>query len=77
MSLKTEIQILENEFSILQKQASETSEIWTDTVQKRYYDQFINNLPKEFEIYNIELRNLDLTIETAEQAIENLLSDKE
>jgi hypothetical protein len=72
MSLQVEKQQLENEFSILSQQASQTSEAWNDPVQRRFYDQFINNMPKEFAHFINELHKLDTSFENAERVIASL-----
>ena len=66
---KTELQ---NAFDVLKSQAFETSNSWIDSVQKRFYGQFIDLLPKEFDIYINEFNKLDKSFESAEQTINGL-----
>ena len=63
---------LENAFDVLQQQSASTIENWEDPVQRRFYEQFINSLPKEIHAYLTELTKLDKSFEKAEQAINNL-----
>jgi len=72
MSFQSDKLKLENEFSVLKQQASSTMENWDDQVQRRFYEQFINSLPKEFFAYINELNNLDKSFEFAEEKINNL-----
>ena len=64
---------LENAFDVLKQQAASTFDNWDDPVQRRFYEQFINALPKEFFAFINELNNLDRSFELAEERINNLL----
>ncbi|MEI8203260.1 MAG: hypothetical protein WCH34_09630, partial [Bacteroidota bacterium] len=63
---------LKEDFSVLNNQTLETSEHWNDSVQRRFYEQFINSLPKEFQSYINELDRLDKIFESAEHKINSL-----
>jgi len=63
---------LENDFAILKQQANQTNEAWKDSVQERFYDQFINSLPKEFNYYINALNKLDKLFDSAEHKISDL-----
>lgn len=63
---------LENSFDVLKQQSTSTSANWDDPVQRRFYEQFIDSLPKEFYAYITELYKLDKSFENAEQSIKNL-----
>jgi len=63
---------LENDFAILKQQANQTNEAWKDSVQERFYDQFINSLPKEFNNYINALNKLDKLFDSAEHKISDL-----
>ena len=71
MSFQPDKSQLENTFIVLKQQVHQTSEAWKDSVQERFYEQFINSLPKEFLAYINELNKLDKSFETAEQHISN------
>ena len=73
MSFQSNKLDLENSFDVLKQQSSSTSENWDDPVQRRFYEQFINSLPKEFNAYITELSKLDKSFHNAEQSINNLL----
>ena len=73
MNFQSEKTQLETEFDVLNQQISETSENWDDPVQRRFYEQFINSLPKQFHAYIEELNKMDKTFEKAEENIQNLL----
>ena len=72
MSFQLDKSQLENEFAVLNNQASLTNEEWKDSVQERFYEQFINSLPKEFLAYIKELNKLDQIFEKTEQRIAEL-----
>ena len=72
MSFQPDISQLESSFDVLKQQASSTFENWDDPIQRRFYEQFINSLPKEVLAYINELNKLDKSFETAEQHINNL-----
>jgi hypothetical protein len=72
MSFQPDKSKLENEFDVLKQQASSTCESWDDPVQRRFYEQFVNSLPKEFVVYTNAINKLDKLFETAEQHINNL-----
>jgi hypothetical protein len=72
MSFQPDKSQLENAFAIIKQQASQTNEAWIDSVQERFYEQFINSLPKEFFTYINELNRLDKSFDTAEQHINDL-----
>ena len=72
MSFQPDKTQLESSFDVLKQQTSSTSEEWNDPVQRRFYEQFINTLPKEFNAYINELHKLDKSFVTAEQRISNL-----
>lgn len=73
MSFQADKSQLENEFAVLKQQTIQTNEGWDDPVQRRFYDQFIKTLPKEFYAYINELNKLDKSFEKAEQTISNFL----
>lgn len=72
MSFQPDKSQLESSFDVLKQQASSSSEDWSDPVQRRFYEQFINPLPKLFLEYINELNKLDKSFETAEQNISSL-----
>lgn len=72
MSFKSNRTYLENAFDILKQQSASTLENWNDPVQRRFYEQFINSLPKEVNIFLTELSKIDNSFEKAEQTINNL-----
>jgi len=72
MSFQSDKSKLKSEFDVLKQQASSTFESWDDPVQRRFYEQFVNSLPKEFYAYINELAKLDKSFEKAEQTINNL-----
>ena len=72
MSFQPDKSQLENAFAVLNQQASLTNEEWKDSVQERFYEQFINSLPKEFFAFIKELDKLDKTFERAVQSINEL-----
>jgi len=72
MSFQQEKSELESQYDVLKQQASTTMESWDDPVQRRFYEQFVNSLPKEFFAYTSSLNKLDKSFETAEQHIYNL-----
>jgi len=72
MSFQPDKLKLENDFDVLKQQASSTSENWDDSVQRRFYEQFIDSLPKQFKAYIDELNKLDRAFDSAEQRISNL-----
>lgn len=72
MSFQSDKSKLESEFDVLKKQASSTVESWDDPVQRRFYEQFVNSLPKDFYAYTNELIKLDKAFERGEQEISNL-----
>lgn len=63
---------LESSFDVLKQQASSTFEDWDDPVQRRFYEQFINSLPRDFFSFINELNKLDKSFESAEQQINSL-----
>ncbi len=72
MSFQPDISQLESSFDGLRQQASSTSEAWRDSVQERFYKQFIDSLPKEFRAYINELDKLEKSFRLAEQKINDL-----
>lgn len=72
MSFQPDKSQLESSFDVLKQQASSSSEDWSDPVQRRFYEQFINPLPKLFLEYINDLNKLDKSFETAEQNISSL-----
>jgi hypothetical protein len=73
MSFQPDKSQLESSFDVLNQQASSTFENWDDPIQRRFYEQFINSLPKEFWTYINELNKLDKLFETSELYINDLL----
>lgn len=73
MSFQPDKSQLESSFDVLKQQASQTNEAWKDSVQERFYEQFINSLPRDFRIYIDKLNKLDKSFETAELNINSLL----
>jgi flagellar biosynthesis chaperone FliJ len=67
MSFQEDKSHLESAFSALKQQISSTSENWNDSVQRRFYQQFLDSLPKEFLAYINNLDKLDKSFETAEK----------
>ena len=72
MSFQPDKLRLENEFEVLKQQSSSTSENWDDSVRRRFYDQFIDSLPKQFMAYINELNKLDGAFESSERNISEL-----
>lgn len=72
MSFQSNKTYLESAFDVLKQQSASTFESWDDPVQRRFYEQFINSLPKEVHAYLIELSKIDKSFEKAEQTINNL-----
>ena len=72
MSFQSDKTSLESIFDVLKQQVASTFENWDDPVQRKFYEQFINILPKEFYAYITELSKLDKSFEKAEQTINNL-----
>jgi hypothetical protein len=72
MSFQPNKSQLESSFDVLKQQASSTFENWDDPVQRRFYEQFINSLPRDFFAFIAELNKLDKSFESAEQQISNL-----
>jgi|AntRauTorcE11898_2_1112593.scaffolds.fasta_scaffold155947_2 hypothetical protein len=72
MSFKSNKTHLKNAFNILKRQSASTSEKWKDSVQRKFYKEFINPLPKEFHSYMEELSTLEKSFEKAERTIDNL-----
>jgi hypothetical protein len=60
---------LENEFEVLKHKIAQTKEAWNDTVQRRFYAQFLDDLPKEFRHYMDSLTELKESFEKAERII--------
>jgi hypothetical protein len=69
MSFQSNRTYLESAFDVLKQQSASTFESWDDPVQRRFYEQFINSLPKEVHAYLIELSKIDKSFEKAEQQI--------
>jgi len=63
---------LEHIFKLLKLQSFSTAENWSDRVQARFYEQFINSLPRVVSDYLEGLSVLDKSFESAESIIENL-----
>ena len=72
MSFQPDKLQLESSFDVLKQQTSLTSENWVDPVQSRFYEQFINSLPKEFLAFINSLVKLEKSFENAEQRINDL-----
>ena len=72
MSFQPDKSQLESSFAVLKQQVSSTKEAWKDSIQERFYKQFIDSLPQEFHTYINELNKLDKSLESAEQQINNL-----
>lgn len=72
MSFQPDKSHLENVIAVLNNQAAQTNEEWKDSVQERFYEQFINSLPKEFFAYIKELDKLDHIFEKTERSINEL-----
>jgi hypothetical protein len=72
MSFQPDKSQLESSFDVLKQQASSTNEAWKDSIQERFYKQFIDSLPQEFRTYINELNKLEKSFESAEQQINNL-----
>lgn len=63
---------LEKAFHLLQQQSRSTSESWNDPVQKRFYEQFIDSIPQEFNVYLSQLSELEKLFENTEYTIKEL-----
>ena len=63
---------LEDEFVALKQQESLTRDNWKDSVQKRFYEEYINELPAEFQSYINALDKLEEAFQRAEKNIEKL-----
>jgi hypothetical protein len=72
MSFQADISQLESAFIGLKQRTGATTESWNDQVQKRFYEQFIDTLPKEFAAFTDALNRLDKILEVAEQRIRSL-----
>lgn len=72
MSFHPDKSQLERSFDVLKQQASSTNEAWNDSIQERFYKQFIDSLPQEFRTYINELIKLDKSFEIGEENINNL-----
>jgi len=73
MSFQPDKSHLENAFTLLKQQASQTNEEWKDSVQERFYNQFIHTLPSEFFAFIKELDKLDHIFEKTEKDINDLI----
>lgn len=69
MNFQLEIVHLTEVYSVLKRQADSTKGKWTDSVQKRFYEQYLDSLDKEFQNHLSELQKLDATFNKAEQMI--------
>ena len=72
MSLQPKISVFKSDFSVLKQQGVSTSENWNDSVQKKFYEQFIDYLPKKFNNYIKSLDKLDKTFKLSERVIDEL-----
>ncbi len=72
MSLKAATLRMENEFEILKHKIELTKEAWNDQVQQRFYGQFLDDWPKEFQYYMAALTKLNKAFEEAERVIYEL-----
>lgn len=72
MSIQSTQLSMENEFKVLKDRISQTSEAWDDPVQKKFYGQFLDNIPKEFQHYMAVLTKLDEIFDRAERRIQKL-----
>ena len=72
MSLQPKISEIKSDFSVLKQEGVSTSENWNDSVQNKFYEQFIDSLPKEFNNYIKSLDKLDKTFELSERVIDEL-----
>jgi len=72
MSLQPKISEIKSDFSVLKQQGVSTSENWNDSVQNKFYEQFIDSLPKEFNNYIKSLNHLDKKFESSERLIDEL-----
>lgn len=76
MSFQSYKEKLENEFAFLKKQESLTRENWKDSVQNRFYKEYINDLPAEFQSYVNALDKLEEAFQRAENNIEELRTNR-
>lgn len=76
MSFQSYKENLENEFANLKKQESLTRENWKDSVQNRFYEEYINDLPAEFQSYVNALDKLEEAFQIAENIIEKLINNQ-
>lgn len=72
MSIQAAQMSMGNEFEILKHKIAQTSEAWNDPVQRKFYAQFLDNLPKEFQHYMAALTELNEAFEDAERVIYEL-----
>jgi hypothetical protein len=72
MSFQPDKTLLKSAFAELTQQASSTTESWGDPVQRRFYGQFIDSLPREFMAFINAVDKLDKSFERAEQNISGL-----
>lgn len=72
MSIQTAQMSMRNEFGILKHRIAQTSEAWNDSVQRKFYAQFLDNLPNEFQHYMAALTGLNEAFEDAERVIYEL-----
>jgi len=72
MSFQPNKSQLESSYDVLKQQASSTLENWDDPIQRRFYEQFVNSLPRDLLAFVAELNKLDKSFESAEQQINNL-----
>jgi hypothetical protein len=63
---------IESAFDVLKQQSATTFENWDDPVQRRFYEQFINFLPRDVLTYLTELSKIDKSFDRAEQIINTL-----
>jgi hypothetical protein len=72
MNFQTNKANLDNILQLLKVQSEETSESWNDSVQRRFYEQFIHSLPRELSTFQVELAKLDACFEKIEEIIQHL-----
>lgn len=59
MNFSSHISDLENELLRFKRQQDITKALWNDKVQQRFYSEFVEDIPKEFNRYIEELEALD------------------
>ena len=72
MSFENHIQNLENEYKLLQSFIIVADDSWKDFVKEKFFLENLNQLPNEYNDFNSELNNLNLSFALAENNINSL-----